>query len=320
MPTPFEYREIKGKDRFVHPNENKGDKWFIVITLILTIIFISSLIGSVSNKAYGDIYTPIALLSGIMLLGAIITKGKLLLNEVVFGKIQTERELFIELGIGIAFGAVAFAIVDVIGGGLLSIAGILPLAVTSATAITLSAYFLVGFVAPLAEDGLIQQLLIPTVASMLNNPFVLAVISFIAGIIFIGAVPNTLLLGFIFVLIGLAFLGLHVLQVDLSKSDGTKHLIAALFGATVGGIYHFYSYSLTNSNPYGALFVAGVFFFVFALEDWQRQNTLSGMMSHSVFNMLLLTVLLSAPPTYLLVVLFIFVAVIYATFKAGRWK
>jgi hypothetical protein len=309
------------KDVFVHPSQNRGDKWFIVIEIILTLVFIFSLISSISTKAYGDIYTPIALLSGILLLVALATKGNLLVNEVVFGKIETVGDLAWTIAVGLIVGVVAFGLVYIFGAGLLNIATVLPLAITAGSSVTLSEFFLAGFIGVLAEDGLVQQLLIPTIANMLNNPWVLAIIMFIAGIIFLTAISGTIIIGAAFIIIGFFFLGIHILQVDLSRSDNAKHLIAALFGGMgIGGIYHYYSYSLTSSNPYGAILIAGLFFVVFALENWKLQNTIGGMMSHSTFNMLLLTVVFSAPISYMLVILLVFIAIIYATYKAGRWK
>jgi hypothetical protein len=312
----------ENKDIFVKPRINKGDKWYAFVQFILTLIFIFSLIASSSTKAYGDIYTPIELLSLTLIILSIITKGKFLFNEVLFGNIESRGDLFKTICVGLIFGLVAFFVVEIFSGGLLSFSSsILPLAIGAGATVTLSEFFVVGFIGVEAEDSLVQSLIIPTIAAALNNPFVLSIVFFIATLIFLTAIPGTLIIGVAFFFIGLLFLSFKVLRIDLTKSDRAKHLIAALIGAIgIGGIYHYYSYSLTSSNPYGSIIVAGLFFFVFALENWQQQNTIAGRMSHSVFNLMLLTTILAAPFTYMILVVFIYVAIIIATYEASRWR
>ena len=271
-------------DIFLNSIPNKADKVYVLFILSTALLFIFNLITAQSLSAYGTIYTPIIELSLILLITGIVTKGNFM-GEVIFGKIETDKELYIQIGIGLTIALAFFMLNDYITLSL-GIVAPLPLAIASTTSVSLPLLLILGIVGPDTEENFIQATLIPTVGGFLRNPKAMAIIGLFGGLIFLFAFQIVLIASLFFV-VGIIFLILHFSKRSVFDGPIARHLAAGIFGALVFALFHAWAYS-TAPNPVYLMETAGLFGFVMMLLNWYNQSTISSRLVHSGNNLALL--------------------------------
>lgn len=309
-----------GRDVFTQPSNknNRSDALYLIFGLIIFLFIIFNFISNIgTSTSYGNIYTPIITFSLIIAFVALLSKRKLT-NLVIYGNISTRRQLYIEIllagGIGLVWVvAVVYNPFASLG---FSIVSPLPFSISATALAALPAIALVGIIGPDIEEGFVQAAIIPTIASKLSEPSVLAFLGILGGIYFM-FINQIYVLAVAFFILAFVFLFSKLARKALFKSNIEKHIVSIIFGAIIFASFHIYAYG-SAPNVLQLLLSAGIFAALMGILNWQRQNTVGSRLIHSMNNTALAVVAAGLSLGIIFAVFVIYGLILSAGFEVGN--
>jgi membrane protease YdiL (CAAX protease family) len=256
----------------------------LIFIAVLFLLLIYNFISNIKvSSSYGAIYTPIVAFTLILGFAAILSKGKLS-NFVFYGNIKNRKQLLTEIALAAGVGLIWVAVVvfNPFAGLGFSIVSPLPFSIAATSIAALSAVFVVGVIGPLIEETFVQSALIPTIASKLSNPGLLAFIGILGGVYFL-FVTQVYALALVFFALVFVYLFSTLARKSLFKSSIEKFVVATLFGCVIFAAFHVYAYG-NAPNPVSMMLSAGLFAGLMAIYNHTRQNTVGSPIIHSMNN------------------------------------
>lgn len=309
------------RDNFTQSNNKnrRSDSIYIIFGLILFLLIIFNFISNINitSASYGAIYTPIIIFFLIIAFVAILSKGKLT-NLVIYGSINNRKQLYIEIALAGAVGLIwVLAVVYNPFAGLgFSIVSPLPFAISGTALAALPTIAIVGIIGPDIEENFIQASLIPTIATKLSDPGVLAFLGLLGGIYFT-FINQIYILAIGFFALGFIFLFSKFARKILIKSSIGKHVLAIILGAVIFASFHIYAYG-TAPNVLALMTSAGLFAVLMGIYNWQRQNTVGSRLIHSMNNTTLAVVAVGLSFGVIALVFIVYAFIIAAGYEAGN--
>lgn len=168
-------------DLFVHPAINPRDGALLVLAVVVLSLILFATTTSIFSSI--QLYAPILIIAIVIVGFAIMSKGRLF-NEVTFGTIQNDRQLYTEIAIGLAIGGVlAYLLVSQ---SFTLIQAPLPFSVIGAqSANAYQIYILAGLFGVIIEWLFFDVAMTGTIASALRSTNTLALIGFFGGVAFL---------------------------------------------------------------------------------------------------------------------------------------
>lgn len=271
-------------DIFAYAAPNRADRVYTLFILGVSLLFIFNLITAQSLSSYGTIYTPIIELSLIMLIAGIVTGGKFF-GEVIYGKISTDAQLYVQIGMGLFIAGILYFVNNYLTLSL-GVVAPLPLAIANTATTSLPLLVILGIVGPDTEENFIQATLVPTVTGFLRSPKAIAIIGFFGGLVFLFEVTGAAVIASAFFVLGFIGLLAHISKHSIFNSVVLKHLSAGIFASVIFALFHAWAYS-TSPNPIALMESAGIFGLVMVGVNWYNQSTISSRLIHSGNNLAL---------------------------------
>ena len=271
-------------DIYVSGGVNRRDFIYLIVVLLFSLLIIFNQTVSTDIKSFGNIYSPILLLSLIIIGLSIAFKGHHLFNEVIFGKLDTDKDFTKTLIISIAVGLIlGFTILS--SQSTLSFinftSGFAPLTITASSSVLLL-IAIDCIIAPDIEENFISASIIPTINSALANTNLMAIIGLFGGFVFY-FIFDILPVSLVFFAIGIIFLFSKLSNRKIISGEIPEALLSIAFGAFIFASFHLWAYQ-NSYNILSLLTTAFAFSFSVNLMNRYLQNTIGSRIVHSITN------------------------------------
>ena len=273
-------------------SENKLDLIYLGSFFLISVIMVFIFLIAPSITSAGLIYSLLAFVSFMLILGAMISKNKVF-SVIIFGEDKSYGKILMD----IILGAVIIFLLYVLLPQLASVLhfSILPFTVTpnSPTNDILITALVLIFVGPEIEEMFLNSTFIPSVGvfNKGSKSLIAAILyHFALVVLFFGAY----IFGFTALIIGAAILFIGIIATPLiieKRKHKDKNALIHIFSISLGVIFlsilHVYSYHITDlQSTFVNLVPLIIFFTIEAIINWFRQSAIASRSMHSLANAL----------------------------------
>ncbi len=270
---------------------NKIDVIYIGSFFLIAVMMVFLFLIAPSITSSGLIYSLLAFITGMFILGALISKNKIF-SVVILGVDKSYKKILMD----IIIGALIIVLILII---LPNLSTLLKFSITSFTITSSSSNndvlitaLIVIFAGVEIEEMFLNSTFIPTVG-VFNRGTKSLLSAIVYHFSLIVLLFGAYILGFDALIAGLLLIVLSIILTPFIQKKTTRdnsvlvHSFAIILGVAFLSILHVYSYHITDINTaISALIPLMLFFTLEAIVNWYRQSTIASRSMHSLANTL----------------------------------